>query len=267
MAVTDAAVAAASDVLEVGSYRFTSRLFVGTGKYATLPLMREAIAASGSQLVTVALRRVDLHAPDEENLFHFLPEGIRVLPNTAGARTAAEAVTIAELARAAGLGDLVKLEIIGDTPLLWPDVYETLQATETLVERGFTVMVYTTPDPVVAMRLEAAGAHAVMPLGSPIGSGQGVLDVTSVRRIKERVRVPVVVDAGIGVPSDAALAMEAGADAVLINSAIALAGDPVAMARAMRLAVEAGRAGFLAGRMPARELAAPSSPVSGQIGQ
>lgn len=249
----------------VGTHTFASRLIVGTGKYATFGLMRDAIVASGTDLVTVALRRVDLSAKDEANLFNFIPPGVRILPNTAGATTAADAVTIAELARAAGIGDLVKLEIIGDGPLLWPDPLETLRATETLVAKGFTVMVYTSPDPVLAVRLEAAGAHAIMPLGSPIGSGQGVLDTVAVRRIRERVRVPVVVDAGIGVPSDAALALEAGADAVLINSAIALAQDPVQMARAMRLAVAAGFLARRAGRMPRREDAAPSSPVSGQV--
>lgn len=252
--------------LVVGEKTFGSRLFVGTGKYATWDLMKEAIAASGSELVTVAVRRVNIDKPDEPSLLQYIPEGVTLLPNTAGCYTADDAVLTARLARAAGLGNLVKLEVIGDETLLWPDPIATLQATERLVEDGFTVMVYTTPDPVLAGHLAKAGAAAVMPLGSPIGSGQGVLDIEAVLRIRERVDVPVVVDAGIGSPADAALAMEHGADAVLVNTAIAAADDPVMMARAMRMAVESGRMGYRAGRMPRRDATA-SSPETGRVGQ
>lgn len=252
--------------VRVGSYTFGSRLFVGTGKYSGNDVMREALLAAQTELVTVALRRVNLNRPDEPSLLDFIPQSAKILPNTAGCYTVAEALQVAELARASGIGTLIKLEIIGDQALLWPDSVATIEATEKLTKDGFTVMAYTTPDPVVAVQLEQAGAAAVMPLGSPIGSGQGVLDVHAVRRIKERVRVPVVVDAGIGGPADAALAMEAGADAVLVNTAIAKAKDPVAMAEAMRLAVQAGRIGFLAGRMAkTADAAASSPPVEGMV--
>jgi thiazole synthase len=254
------------DTWSVGGRTFRSRLIVGTGKYSTWDIMREALVASGSEMVTVAVRRVNLDRPDEPSLLDYIPAGMTLLPNTAGATTADEAVTIARLARAAGMGDFVKVEVVGDGELLWPDPVETLKATEQLVAEGFVVMVYTSPDPVLAVRLEEAGAAAVMPLGSPIGSGQGVLDVEAVIRIKARVRVPVVVDAGIGVPSDAAAAMEAGADAVLINTAIARAKDPVGMARAMRAGVEAGRAAYLAGPMERAPRARPSSPTVGLVG-
>jgi thiazole synthase len=251
---------------QVGDYRFTSRLIVGTGKYDTWDVMRDAIGASGTELVTVAVRRVNIDRPNEPSLLEYLPKDITLLPNTAGAYTAEEAVLTARLARAAGLGSLVKLEVIGDQELLWPDPVATFEATRQLVDEGFTVMVYTTPDPVLARRLAEAGAAAIMPLGSPIGSGQGVLDAAAVSLIKARVSVPVVVDAGIGSPADAALAMEAGADAVLVNTAIAQAGDPVRMARAMRMGVEAAYEGVRAGRMPRRERAAASSPTSGLVG-
>ncbi|MDA8192673.1 MAG: thiazole synthase [Thermaerobacter sp.] len=251
--------------IHVGAYQFQSRLFVGTGKYRTFEEMRDAITASGSELVTVALRRVNVDNPHEPSLLDFVPQTARILPNTAGCYTVDDAMQVAYLARAAGIGTLIKLEIIGDQALLWPDPIATLQATERLAREGFTVMVYTTPDPVLAVRLEEAGAAAIMPLGSPIGSGQGVLDVSSVNLIRERVHVPVVVDAGIGSPADAALAMEQGADAVLINTAIAQAGNPVQMAAAMRLAVEAGRLGFLAGRMARRPRAEASSPSEGMV--
>jgi thiazole synthase len=254
------------DVVKVGPYQFASRLFVGTGKYATWDLMRDAIVASGSELVTVAVRRVNIDKPDEPSLLQYLPPHVTILPNTAGATNADEAVLTARLAKAAGLGSLVKLEVIGDSEWLWPDPVETLKATERLVQEGFTVMVYTSPDPVLARRLEEAGAAAVMPLGSPIGSGQGVLDVEAILRIRECVTaVPVVVDAGIGSPADAALAMEQGVDAVLVNTAIALSRDPVRMAGAMRAAVIAGREGYLAGRMPRRTRAVASSPVEGRV--
>ena len=249
----------------VGDKTFRSRLIVGTGKYRTLSEMTAALAASGSELVTVAVRRVNLDRPDEASLLDAIPPGMTLLPNTAGATNADEAITLARLARAAGLGALVKLEVIGDADLLWPDPVETLDATRRLVDEGFTVMVYTSPDPVLARQLADAGAAAVMPLGSPIGSGQGVLDVGALVEVKARVPVPVVLDAGIGSASDACLAMDAGADAVLVNTAIAHARHPVTMAHAMRLAVEAGRAGYLAGRMPRRARAVASSPEDGRI--
>ncbi|AEJ41768.1 thiazole synthase [Sulfobacillus acidophilus TPY] len=252
--------------IRVGDYTFRSRLFVGTGKYSGYDVMREAVLASGTELVTVALRRVNLANPNEPSLLDFLPSEVTVLPNTAGCYTVEDAVMVAELARATGIGSLIKLEVIGDPTLLWPDPVLTLRATEKLVGLGFTVMVYTTPDPVLARHLEEAGAAAVMPLGSPIGSGQGILDVEAIWRIKERVtRVPVVVDAGIGGAADAAVAMEAGADAVLVNTAIAQAQDPVAMAQAMQWAVKAGRQSFLAGRMPKRPTAVASSPETGKV--
>lgn len=248
----------------VGGKTLSSRLLVGTGKYATWELMRDALVASGTEMVTMAVRRVNIDRPDEPSLLEYIPKSAVLLPNTAGAKTADEAIVIAGLARAAGLGNFVKLEVIGDQALLWPDPVETLKATEKLAAAGYTVLVYTSPDPVLAGYLARAGAAAVMPLGSPIGSGQGVLDVEAVARIKDRVDVPVVVDAGIGVPSDAAAAMEAGADAVLINTAIAHAKDPVLMARAMKVGVEAGRLGFLSGPMTRRRQAEASSPAAGQ---
>lgn len=249
--------------LSIGSYRFGSRLFVGTGKYDTLDTMRLALEAAGTDLVTVALRRVNLNNPDEPTILDAIPSGCTVLPNTAGCYTAEAAIQVAHLARASGIGTLIKLEVIGDPDLLWPDPIGTLEATKHLVKEGFTVMVYTSPDPILADHLQRAGAHAIMPLGSPIGSGQGVLDIRQIARIKSRVNVPVVVDAGIGSPADAAMAMEAGADAVLVNTAIAMAEDPVIMARAMQSAVLAGYWGRQAGRIPRREDASPSSPLSG----
>lgn len=249
----------------IGEYEFQSRLFVGTGKYSTMESMQAAIAESGTELVTVALRRVNLNNPQEKSLLDYIPASVRILPNTAGCYTVDEALAVARLARATGIGNIIKLEVMGDEQLLWPDPIQTLKATEKLAEDGWTVMVYTSPDPVLARYLEQAGAQAIMPLGAPIGSGQGVLDVDAIRRIKDRVSVPVVVDAGIGTPSDAALAMEAGADAVLINSAIAKAEKPAQMAKAMRLAVQAGQLGFLAGRMEKKGAARPSSPTEGQV--
>ena len=251
-----------------GGRHFRSRLIVGTGKYETGAIMREAIRQSGAELVTVAVRRVNLDRPDEPSLLDDLElDRITLLPNTAGAHTVDEAVQLARLARAAGLGDLVKLEIIGDDETLWPDPVATVEATARLAADGFVVLPYTSPDPVLARRLVAAGAATVMPLGSPIGSGQGVPDFHMVSIIRQRVSVPVIVDAGIGAPSDAALAMEAGADAVLVNTAIARAQDPPLMAAAMAQAVQAGRSGYLAGRIPRRAYATPSSPVEGQVGR
>ncbi len=252
------------DPLVIGGVRFGSRLFAGTGKFSSGEVAAAALAASGTELVTVAIRYVDLDDPKSSGVL----DGVdlaryRLLPNTAGAATAEHAVKMARLARVATGTDFVKLEVIGDKQYLWPDNAATIEATKILVKEGFIVLPYCGPDLVTALRLEEAGAATVMPLASPIGSGQGYNDWTSIERIVQRVSVPVVVDAGIGVPSEAARAMELGASAVLVNSAIARAKDPVAMADAMRLAVIAGRAGFRAGRMERRAEAEPSSPAHG----
>ena len=248
--------------LVIAGERFSSRLFLGTGKYADEESMTAALAESGTEMVTVAVRYMDLSG--ERSILQQLDlSSYRLLPNTAGATDVAGAVKMARLAREATGTEWLKLEIIGDKSTLWPDTAATVEATKLLVEEGFVVLPYTSPDLVAALRLEEAGAATVMPLGSPIGSGQGMVDWESVRRIVERVSVPVVVDAGIGVPSDAALAMEAGADALLVNTAVARADDPPAMARAMRLGTEAGRLAYLAGRMPKSPAAHPSSPTRG----
>jgi thiazole synthase len=245
---------------------FRSRLFLGTGKYTSPEIMQEALARSGTEMVTVAIRYMDLEAGGGGAILPYIDRTrYWLLPNTAGALTVQQAVRMAELAREVTGTNWIKLEVIGDPNTLWPDVAGTVEATRILVREGFVVLPYTSPDIVTALRLEEAGAATVMPLASLIGSGQGFNDWINVRRIVERVSVPVVVDAGIGVPSDAALAMELGADAVLVNTAIAKAQDPPLMAEAMRLAVEAGRAGYLAGPMPRQEGASPSSPVTGVI--
>jgi thiazole synthase len=251
------------DPLIIAGVRFRSRLICGTGKFADAATMAAAHAAAGTEMVTVAVRYFDLDVGGRPLLTELDPRRYRLLPNTAGAYTAADAVHMAELARAATGSNWIKLEVIGDRDSLWPDVAATVEACRELVRRGFVVLPYTSPDPVAAVHLEEAGAATVMPLGSPIGSGQGVLDVASIRRIVRRVHVPVVVDAGIGSPADAALAMEAGASAVLVNTAIAQAQDPVVMAHAMRLAVQAGRLGYLAGRIPRREEGSPSTTTVG----
>lgn len=254
--------------LKVGKYTFKSRLFVGTGKYSTFPVMKEALEASGTELVTFAVRRVNIDNPNEESLLDYIDrKRFTLLPNTAGCATAEEAVRVAHLARGAGINDLVKLEVINDPETLLPDVVATVEATKILASEGFTVMVYTTADPIVAKRLIDAGAAAVMPLASPIGSGQGIIDFSFIKLMIKRFSgvVPIVVDAGLGVPSDAAQAMELGADAVLINTAIAKANDPVAMATAMKLGVEAGRLAYNAGRIPRTDHASPSSPVKGVV--
>jgi len=240
---------------------------VGTGKYATFPLMKDALAASGSEIVTVAVRRINLDDPTQESLLDYIPEGMTLLPNTAGCATVDEAVRVAHMARAAGMTKLLKLEVINDPETLLPDVVGTIEATKILSAEGFTVMPYTMPDPIVASKLVDAGASAVMPLASPIGSGRGFLDFSFIKLIIKRFSgvVPVVVDAGLGVPSDAAKAMEIGADAVLLNTAIAKAQDPVGMAAAMKLGVEAGRLGYLAGRIPEIDYAQPSSPTEGVV--
>jgi thiazole synthase len=225
-----------------------------------------AIEASGAEIVTVAVRRVDLDRSKESGVLHHLdPKRFFLLANTAGCYSATDAVRYARLAREAGFNDFVKLEVIGDEETLLPDVRGLLEAAKILVKEGFKVLAYTNEDLVTALRLEDAGCAAVMPLASPIGSGLGLLNPFSVRTIKRRLRVPVIVDAGVGTASDACVTMEQGVDGILMNTAIAAARDPVAMARAMRLAVEAGRAAFLAGRMPRREVALPSSPTQGML--
>jgi len=250
----------------IGGRTFQSRLMVGTGKYKSNDEMGRAIEASGAEIVTVAVRRVNLDRTRDESLLHYLdPKRFFLLANTAGCYTAEDAIRYARLAREAGFNEFVKLEVIGDQETLLPDVAGLLEATRVLVQEGFKVLAYTNEDLIVALRLEAAGAAAVMPLASPIGSGLGLLNPFSVRTIKRRLTVPVVVDAGVGTASDACITMEQGVDGILMNTALAAARDPVAMAHAMRLAVEAGRAAFLAGRMPRREVAMPSSPVEGML--
>lgn len=253
--------------LVVGGRRFRSRLLVGTGKYATSEQMVRAIEASGADVVTVAVRRVDLdRTRDEGILYHLDPARYFLLANTAGCYTVDDAVRYARLGRAAGFNEFIKLEVIGDQATLLPDAAGTIEATRLLAAEGFKVLAYTNDDLITALRLEDAGAAAVMPLAAPIGSGLGLLNPYAIRTIKARLTVPVVVDAGLGTASDAALAMEQGVDAVLLNTALSAAAEPVRMARAMRLAVEAGRDAYLAGRMPRREVAVPSSPTQGMAG-
>jgi thiazole synthase len=252
------------DTLTIAGRSFGSRLILGTGKYETFELMRAAVAASGAEMVTVAVRRIDFDEPGDD-ITSFLPDDILLLPNTSGCETADEAVRMAKLARAGGLPDWIKLEVIPDPRYLLPDPLETLKAAEALVADGFTVLPYMLPDPVLAKKLEEAGCATVMPLAAPIGTGRGLKLRDSIRIMIEQAEVPVVVDAGLGAPSHAAEAMELGADAVLVNTAIARADDPAAMARAFRLAVEAGRTACLAGIMDEQETAVPSSPVGGTV--
>jgi len=261
------------DALVIGGRSFRSRLMTGTGKYPSLAAMQASLVSSACEIVTVAVRRVQTQAAGHEGLMEAIDwSRIWMLPNTAGCATAEEAIRVArlgrELAKLAGQEDntFVKLEVIPDTRHLLPDPIGTLEAAEQLVKEGFTVLPYINADPLLAKRLEEAGCATVMPLGSPIGSGQGIRNAANIALIIENANVPVVVDAGIGVPSEAAQAMEMGADALLINSAIALAGDPPAMARAMALACEAGRSAHRAGRLPMRADASPSSPRAGRIG-
>jgi thiazole synthase len=252
--------------LVIAGRTFRSRLILGTGKYRDNESMVRSIDAAGVEMVTVAVRRVNLDRSQEEGiLYHLDAERIFLLPNTAGCYTAEEAVRYARLGRAAGLSDWVKLEVIGDQHTLLPDVAATLEAARTLVAEGFHVLAYTNDDLVTALRLEEAGCAAVMPLASPIGSGLGVVNPYFIREIKRRLSVPVIVDAGVGTASDACLTMEQGVDGVLMNTAVAEAQDPVSMAHAMKLAVEAGRCAYLAGRMPKREIAVPSSPLTGLL--
>jgi thiazole synthase len=251
---------------EVAGRRFHSRLVVGTGRYKDLEETARAIEASGAEMVTVAVRRVNLGDPSAPMLQDYVdPRRYTYLPNTAGCHTAQDAVRTLRLAREAGGWNLVKLEVLGPPPFLYPDMRATFEAAEALIRDGFEVMVYCADDPVAAKRLEEMGCVAIMPLGAPIGSGLGIPNPFMIRAIVAQTKVPVLVDAGIGTASDAALAMELGCDAVLLNSAIAHAKDPVRMARAMKAAVQAGRDAFLAGRMPRSPAADPSSPMSGTI--
>ena len=255
------------DTLTIAGRTFASRLFVGTGKYPSPAVMVKAHEASGTEMITVAVRRVNISDRTKESLLDHIDTAKYVLlPNTAGCYSADEAARTARLGREAGLSNWVKLEVIGDERTLFPDNEELLQATRTLVREGFVVLPYATDDPVVCRKLEDAGAAAVMPLGSPIGSGRGIQNANNIRIIREFARVPVIVDAGVGTASDAALAMELGADAVLMNTAISGAQDPVAMAEAMKLAVMAGRLACLAGRIPRKMYATASSRVEGLVG-
>jgi thiazole synthase len=251
------------DPLVLGGRSFRSRLFVGTGKYASFALMKEALEKSEAEIVTVAVRRINLNRSTESLLDYIDTSRFVLLPNTAGCYTAEDAVRAACLGREAGLSDWVKLEVIGDEKTLFPDTEALLAATRTLVRDGFVVLPYTNDDPIMARKLQDAGAAAVMPLGAPIGSGMGIQNPANIRIILESVSVPVIVDAGVGTASDASIAMEMGCDAVLMNTGIAGAQDPVIMAEAMKLAVRAGRLAYKAGRIPRKLYASASSPLLG----
>lgn len=251
-------------MLKINGKKFQSRLLLGTGKYPNYAIQQEAVAASETEILTFAVRRMDIFDKSQPNFLERIDlKKYRLLPNTAGANNAAEAVRIAKLARASGLCDMIKVEIIGCSKTLLPDPVETLRATEELLKEGFTVLPYTSDDVVLARKLEELGAHAVMPGASPIGSGQGIINPLNLRFIIEQAKVPVIVDAGIGCPSDAAIAMELGADAVLLNTAVSGAKDPVQMAIAMKYGVEAGRLAYLAGRIPKIQRANASSSTEG----
>ncbi len=249
--------------LVIAGVTYKSRLILGTGKYKTFELMQAALIAADPGMVTVAIRRVDLKDRSSQSFWNYLPKGLPILPNTAGCYNADDAVRTARLAREMLDTPLIKVEVIGDPKSLFPDVEGTLQATRILVKEGFTVLPYTSDDPIIARRLEEAGAATIMPLASPIGSGQGILNPLPVRFILEQCKVPVIIDAGVGTASDAALAMELGAAGVLMNTAVAEAQDPVMMARAMRLGIEAGRLAYLAGRMSKKFSGSASSPTVG----
>lgn len=254
------------DKLIIKGIEFRSRLWVGTGKYRDFEETRKAVEASGSDVVTVAVRRVNITDRKTENLLDYLdPKKYKILPNTAGCYTVDDAVRFARLAREAGISDLIKLEVIGDEKTLFPDTWGLLKATEILVREGFIVLPYTNDDPIMAKRLEDAGAAAVMPLGAPIGSGLGIRNPYNIKIIMETVNTPVIVDAGVGTASDATVAMELGCDAVLINTGIAGAKDPIAMAEAMKHAVIAGRLAYRAGRIPRKLYATASSPIEGML--
>src|SRR5262252_79549 len=256
------------DLLKIADKTFTSRLIVGTGKYSSHAVMVKAHEASGAEMITVAVRRVNISDRTKESLLDYIdPSKYFLLPNTAGCYTADEAVRTARLGREAGLSNWVKLEVIGDERTLFPDNEALIEATRILVSEGFVVLPYTNDDPIACRKLQEAGAAAVMPLGAPIGSGLGIQNPNNIRIIREFSKVPVIVDAGVGTASDAALAMELGADRVLMNTAIAGAQDPVAMAESMKLAVRAGRLAYLAGRIPRKLYANASSPVEGLVGR
>ncbi len=256
-----------TDSFVIAGKVFSSRLIVGTGKYPSTEVMVRAHGASGADMITVAVRRVNISDRTKESLLdHIDTSKYFLLPNTAGCYSADEAIRTARLGREAGLSNWVKLEVIGDERTLFPDNEELLVATRALVKEGFVVLPYTSDDPIVCRKLEDAGAAAVMPLGAPIGSGLGIQNVNNIRIIREFARVPLIVDAGVGTASDAALAMELGADGVLMNTAIAGAQDPVSMAEAMKLAVQAGRLAYRAGRIPRKSYATASSPVEGRVG-
>lgn len=258
---------AGDNKVKLGKYEFTSRLFVGTGKYATFPLMAEALEASGCEVVTVAVRRIELDTSKESMLNYIDQDKYTLLPNTAGCFSAEDAVRTARLSREALALDWVKLEALSNPKTLLPDPIETLEALKVLVKEEFTVLAYTSDDPVMAKRLEEAGAASVMPLGSQIGCGQGILNPLNIEIIIENAKVPIIVDAGVGIASDVAIAMELGADGVLLNTGIAEAQDPVSMARAMRLACQAGRLAYASGRIPKKKYASASSPMAGRIEQ
>ncbi len=252
--------------LKIAGKTFRSRLIIGSGKYPDFDVMKRCHLASGAQMVTVAVRRLDLSAKGEASLMHWIDrEAMTLLPNTAGCYTAEEAVRTCRLAEELGMSKWVKLEVLGDEKTLFPDVEETLKAARILVKEGFTVLPYTSDDPITARKLEEIGCAAVMPLAAPIGSGLGIRNPHNLRLIREMVKIPVIVDAGVGTASDAAIAMELGCDALLMNTAIAAARDPVQMAGAMRKGVEAGREAFLAGRIPFKAYASASSPLEGLV--
>jgi thiazole synthase len=255
------------DHFELAGVKYRSRLIVGTGKYKDFAETKKAIEVSGAEIVTVAVRRVNITDPNRENLLDYLdPKRYTILPNTAGCYNADDAVRTCRLAREAGVGKLVKLEVIGDDKTLFPDIPATLEAAKILVQEGFDVLPYVTDDPVTAKKLQDIGCAAVMPLAAPIGSGLGIRNPYNIRIILEQATVPVIVDAGVGTASDAAIAMEMGCDGVLMNTAIAGAKDPILMAEAMRLGIEAGRKAFLAGRIPKKLYATASSPLEGILG-
>ncbi len=255
-----------TDILKIGPYSFKSRLLLGTGKFESMDVQGKAVEVSETEVLTFAIRRLPIDSPESPNFLEQLDlKKYTLLPNTAGAYSVEEAVRIARLAKASGLCDMIKVEVIGDPKTLLPDPVGTLEATKILVDEGFIVLAYTSDDPILARKLQEAGAAAVMPGASPIGSGQGIVNPNYLKFIIEEAKVPIIIDAGIGAPSDAALAMELGADGVLLNTAVSGAQDPVRMAEAFKLAVQAGRLGYLAGRIPKKRYATASSPLEGII--
>ncbi|WP_085992987.1 thiazole synthase [Oceanobacillus senegalensis] len=254
-------------MLKIANQTFQSRLLLGTGKYPSFDIQKEAVAVSETEILTFAVRRMDIFEEGQPNFLEQLDlSNYTLLPNTAGAKTAEEAVRIAKLAKASGLCDMIKVEVIGDNRTLLPDPVETLKATEMLLEEGFIVLPYTSDDVVLAKRLEELGSHAIMPGASPIGSGKGIINPLNLQFIIEQTKVPVIVDAGIGSPKDVTYAMELGADGILLNTAVSGANDPVKMARAVKLALEAGRLGYEAGRIEEKDYAVASSPTTGMVG-